>query len=370
MKTAGIIAEYNPFHNGHMYHIEKTREISGADVVVVAVSGNFVQRGEPAFADKFSRAKAALSGGADLVVELPCVFACRSAEKFASGGVKLLEALECDYISFGTESESVENLQKAADFLKENSAAFSESLSKLLKEGKSYPRALSEAFGDNITATPNNTLAIEYLKANTSMKPIAVPRKGSLHDGAGSASDIRSGIGNGANVEKLIPVTTSEILKTAKTADYKIFESLVLYKLRTSSREQIKNTPDVGEGLENRIYDAALKSADFTELLENIKTKRYTMARIRRILTNLLIGITKDDPADAPEYIRVLGMNKKGAEILSHLKKTSKLPIITKTADAPKSRMLDIDICASDIYSVISHSSGASDFTTSPVIMN
>ena len=165
VKTAGIIAEYNPFHNGHMYHIEKTREISGADAVAVIMSGNFVQRGEPAFADKFSRAKAALSGGADLVVELPCVFACRSAEKFASGGVKLLEALECDYISFGTESESVENLQKAADFLKENSAAFSESLSKLLKEGKSYPRALSEAFGDNITATPNNTLAIEYLKA-------------------------------------------------------------------------------------------------------------------------------------------------------------------------------------------------------------
>lgn len=369
MKIAGIVAEYNPFHNGHVYHVKKTREICGADAVAAVMSGNFVQRGSPAAADKFSRAETALRCGVDLVVELPCVFACRSAETFAGGAVKLLEAIGCDFISFGTETEDVDKLQKTADFLKNNGELFFAEMSKHLKEGKSYPRAFSEAVQSGLLSTPNNTLAVEYLKANSRMRPVAILRKGSFHDGAGSASDIREKMLNGEPYGDLVPPSTSEILKKACTADYKIYEKLVLFKLRTSKKELLANTPDVSEGLENRIYEAAFNSSSFAELLENIKTKRYTMARIRRILANFLIGITKDDIGLSPQYIRVLGMNRTGAEILAGLRKNAPLPVITKTADAAKSRMLDLDIAASDVYSVISSSFGSMDYKTSPVVI-
>lgn len=369
MKTAGIIAEYNPFHNGHKYHIEQTRKKSQADGIIAVMSGNFVQRGGAALTDKFSRAKAALEGGADLVAELPCVFACQSAERFAFGGVKLLEAMGCSFLSFGAETDSIDDLQKAADSLKEDNEEFKQKLADMLSLGKSYPRALSDALGNEILATPNNVLAVEYLKANERLAPIAVKRHGSFHGEAGSASDVREKIYLGKSFEELVPESTCKILNSSPIADSKVFESLVLYKLRTSAKEEIKNVPDVTEGLENRICEAALRCATLDELCANIKTKRYTMARIRRILTNLLLGITKDDLSAYPQYIRILGMNEKGKKILADLKRKTPLPIIIKTADADMCRMLKIDIRASDIYSVITKQHAAADFKNSPIVI-
>lgn len=368
MKIAGIIAEYNPFHKGHEYHINMTRNLTEAEGIVAVLSGNFVQRGEAAVCDKYARAQIAIEGGADLVVELPCVYACQSAEFFAKGGVGILEKMGCDYISFGMESEDLQELIEIAKKVKNPDEDFKDRLADALKEGVSYPKALSKALGTDVVDTPNNVLAIEYLKAIESLKPIGIRRKGSFHDQPGSASDVRERLGRGEDVGGLVPKYTANILKGKKQPDKGIFESLVLYKLRTMSAEEISRLPDVTEGLENRIKEGALNSKTFDELCEFVKTKRYTMARIRRIFVNALLGITKDDLGLPPQYIRVLGMNETGMKILADLKSKTDIPVITKTADAEKCRMLEIDITASDIYSLLTGNMAMTDYTNSPII--
>ena len=370
MKIAGIIAEYNPFHNGHKYHIEKTREVTGADGIVTVMSGNFVQRGDAAICDKFSRAEMAIRGGADLVVELPCVFACSSAEIFARGGVGLLESLGCDCISFGIEEENIDELQKIALQLENSDDDFKNRLNSVMKTGKSYPRALAEILGTDVIDTPNNVLAIEYLKALETLESFGIKRSGSMHDGEGSASDIRRKIQLGEDASHLMPDYSKQILNSAHKADRKVLESLALYKLRTMSEAELEKVPDVTEGLENRIIDAAKRAESLDELCELIKTKRYTMARIRRIIINSLIGIKKEDVLQKPQYIRVLGMNKRGMKILSDLRDKTDIPVITKTADAKRCRMLELDIVASDVYSVLCGERGGRDFLTSPIILN
>lgn len=369
MKTAGIIAEYNPFHNGHKYHIEKTKKITGADAVIVAMSGNFVQRGEYAICDKWSRAKMALLNGADLVVELPVVYACQSAEYFAKGAVSLLEELNCNFLSFGTETDSIDKLIEIAEFLKSPDEKFKQKLTEGMKNGESYPKAFSKALGNDEIGTPNNVLAIEYIKQLDKMVPIGVKRKGSLHDCEGSASDIRNRIKSGNEINNLMPKSAFEILANSKNPDCKIYEKLILYKLRTTAPEQLKSIPDVTEGLENRIIQCAHKSSTLDELYENIKTKRYTMARIRRILNNLLLDITKEDIIKKPEYIRVLGMNKKGMEILSDLRDKTDLPVITKMADANHCSMLEADVRATNVYSLLTDTPSMADYTTTPIIL-
>ena len=368
MKTAGIIAEYNPFHNGHKYHIEETRKITGAEGVIVVMSGNFVQRGEYAICDKWSRAKMAICGGADLVVELPVVYSCQSAEYFARGAVSILEAMGCDYLSFGTEAEDTEEIIKLAEFLKNPRNDFKKALEENLQKGESYPRALSNALGNEAVNTPNNVLAIEYVKCLNKMKPVGVKRRGSLHDGKGSASDIRAKISNNENAESLMPKSSLDIFENSARANGDTFEKLVLYKLRSMTAEQLQSVPDVTEGLENRILQMCHKYTSLADLCDGIKTKRYTMARIRRILTNALLDIKKEDITKTPEYVRVLGMNKKGMEILSDLRDKTQIPIITKMADAPKSVMLDKDINATNIYSLLADKPSMADLTTSPVI--
>ena len=368
MKTAGIIAEYNPFHNGHKYHIEKTRKLTGADGVIVVMSGNFVQRGEYAICDKWSRAKMAICGGADLVIELPVIYSCQSAEFFAKGAVSILENLNCNYLSFGTEADDTEEIIKIAEFLKNPDDNFKKTLEESLQKGESYPKALSKALGKDEINTPNNVLAIEYVKQIKNMIPVGVKRQGSLHDGKGSASDIRFKISNNENAESLMPQTSLDIFKNSGIANREAYEKLVLYKLRTMTADELKNVPDVNEGLENRIIQCAHKATTLDELLDLIKTKRYTMARIRRILNNALLGITKDYITKAPEYIRVLGMNKTGMEILASLRDNTDIPIITKVADAPKSKMLDVDINATNIYSLLADKPSMADYTTAPAI--
>ena len=369
MKTAGIIAEYNPFHNGHKYHIEETRKLTDAEGIIVVMSGSFVQRGEYAICDKWSRAKMAICESADLVVELPASYSCQSAEYFAKGAVSILETLNCDYLSFGTEADDTEEIIKIAQFLKNPDDKFKKALEESLQNGESYPKALAKALGKDEINTPNNVLAIEYIKQVKSMIPVGVKRIGSLHDGKGSASDIRSKISNNENAESLMPETSVEILEKSYRANRQVYEKLVFYKLRTMTADELKNVPDVNEGLENRIIQMCHKATTLEELLDLIKTKRYTMARIRRILNNALLGITKDDITKAPEYIRVLGMNKRGMQILSDLRDNTDIPIITKVADAPKSVMLDIDINATNIYSLLADNPSMADFKTSPVIL-
>lgn len=354
MKISGIIAEYNPFHNGHIYHMEKTRE-NGADAIVTVMSGNFVQRGEPAIIDKRSRARAALIGGSDLVLELPLPYAVSSAETFARGGVDILNRLGCvDEISFGSESGDLKKLSAVARALQSEDTELA--LKANLDTGVSYPtaldRAIAEVLGEEyamILREPNNVLAIEYLKAlsvsESRMSAFTVARMGAGHDSSlfledsASSSYIRGKImaGDMSDISAVMPPISESILKGEiergnALVDKSKFETAVLSKLRFMSKEYFRRLPDVSEGLENRIISSVFISRDLNQLYDYIKTKRYTMSRVRRIVLSAFLGITaKDTPSKVP-YVRVLGFTERGREVLRAARGAT-IPIVMKTAD-------------------------------------
>lgn len=380
MKILGITAEYNPFHNGHLYHIEQSKRITNADGVVAVMSGSFVQRGDIAICDKWSRANMAIQGGADLVIELPVIFSSQSAEFFARGAVGILEALGADYISFGTESNNIDNLIALAKFLKTPDEKFNKILSDKLSIGLSYPTARSEAlreYGFTLNS-PNDILAVEYLKANKTMKPIGVKRIDSEHDGYGSASYIRNLILNRKDYSSFVPDFTYEIIEKCKKDGVapnciSNLDTAITAILRNISSDDLSEIRDVSEGLENRIKASADKSASIAEIADDIKTKRYTHSRIRRIIVNTLLGITKDTADLTPSYIRVLAMNETGMKILKEKKDVCLLPFITKTADAKADMLLNYDFKATDIYSLAFPDSkkriSGYDLKTSPIII-
>lgn len=384
MKIVGIITEYNPFHKGHQYQIMRAKEICGADYVVAVMSGSFVQRGEPAICDKWARAKMALSCGVDLVIELPVVYSVQSAEHFAMGAVKILNAIGVDYISFGTEDDDINKLTKAARILCDEPDDFKKILSHALRSGISFPSAMEKAAKtlgiEGVISSPNNTLAVEYIKAmyktSSKMIPIPIKRRGSQHDGIGSASYIRGMEFKHAG--KFMPemsykIMKEEIEKGKAPVKIKTIESAVISKLRLISAEELACVSGVSEGLENRIKQAAAVCVSLEDIVDYVKTKRYIRSRIRRILVNALIGITDDDIQKEPQYIRVLGMNGGGKAVLKFIKESAKLPIIVKTSDAELSDMLKLDFMATDIYSLmypdVEKRAGGLDLVTSPVVI-
>lgn len=393
MKITGIVSEYNPLHNGHLYHIEKTRE-NGATHIVAVMSGNYVQRGETAVINKFERANLAIKNGVDLVIEIPTVYSLASAEFYARGAVYLLNALGCvDEISFGSEVGSVSEIENAAEIAWE--CQQSPELEELLKNGMSYPNAINSMIlskygrkkgnrvGD-ILASPNNVLAVEYLKAirffNSRIKPFTTLRKSAAHDSMhpldniASASFIRKCMEEGNDFYGLVPDMVYEAYKTAlengSIANIKNLERILIYRLRTITADELREVPDVGQGLENRILDCtALCSIE--EIMQAIKSKRYTMARIRRIIYNMLIGITKSDLAVLPPYARVLAVNERGRDILSKAKQTASIPVNTslaKLADTSDNarRFAQLEGRASDIYALAQDNigKGQSDYKT------
>lgn len=338
MKTCGIIAEYNPFHNGHKYQIEETKRRFGATHIVAVMSGNFTQRGDVAIYDKYKRAEIALKNGVDLVIELPVAYALASAEQFALGAVSLLQALGCvDMLSFGSECGDIELLHETAGAVVY--AQNHDDFFRYMRMGHAFPTALQKTietyYEDEIMETltePNNTLAVEYLKAmdelGCTFEPVTIGRMGAAHDGdetsknIASASKIRKMILAGEDISAFVP----ELIE-ADYADIRNLETAILAKLRTMPQKEIEKAPNVLMGLENRIYKAAKVSTNLAELYGLIKTKRYTMARIRRIVLACFLGIRKSDLKKNPSYVRILGMNGKGREILS--KAECKLPMDT-----------------------------------------
>ncbi|MEG2428759.1 MAG: nucleotidyltransferase [Oscillospiraceae bacterium] len=372
MEIAGIIAEYNPFHNGHKFQIDQTK--LKASHIVVVMSGNFVQRGDISIFSKYSRAKAALLNGADLVVEMPTPFSLSCANIFAKSGVFILNQLGINMLSFGTECENIDTLKSTALYL--NEIENSLQMKELLKSGISFPTAqttcIKNIYGEefsNVLRYPNNALAIEYLRSinliNAKISPFAIKREQVSHDDivAGttiaSATYLRELIKNNhfEKVKSFIPqnafdIYREEILKNSAPVFQKDIEKILLYKLRTMSLSDFKNLPDVGEGLENRLFKFAKTSCSIEEFFSLVKTKRYTLAKIRRICYCALIGITKENTNIFPQYIRVLGMNKKGIEILQKAKSSATIPISTKFADLYKLKPfgIDIDITATNIF--------------------
>lgn len=388
--VVAIICEYNPFHNGHAYHIQKTKELTNADYVIAIISGNFVQRGNVSLIDKWSKADMALLNGIDLVIELPTVYSISSAENFAYGAIKILNSLKIvDTLSFGSESFDLEVLEKVADILTEEPSEFKTLLEHELSKGLSFPKARENALlmylNDirkyaNILSSPNNILAIEYLKAlkktKSKMKPLAIKRVNvgyndlETKNNFASATAIRKKIidNTPAGISKLMPSSSYKILynsikKGHYVKDITSFEKEILYSLRRMYTDEIAELPDVVEGLENSIQDAADSCNTLAEFMNIVKSKRYTSTRIQRILLYALLGITKDDMKVSYKlnpYVRILGMNNNGKELLSLISRSNpKLNVITsvkKFMDSNPNKdlqsMLNIDINATNIYTL------------------
>lgn len=352
MKLAGIVSEYNPFHNGHAFLISKLRQ-NGMTHIAVVMSGNFVQRGDTAFLSKNARTRQALLCGADLVVELPLPWALAGAEKFAFGGVSLLASLGADMIGFGSECGSVESLKKTADAL--SSPLLRDEMQRELAEGKTFAAARQAAVKrlfDPKTAEllrePNNILGIEYLKAiqkiGCEIMPFTVERAGTGHDvketsgSFASSSQIRQLAAAEEGYSAFMPQEAWQILKDEiegqkAPAALSRIETAILARLRTMQKEDFSHLPDISEGLGNRIYAASRNACSMEELYRLIKTKRYPLARIRRIVLSAFLNLPAKLPCEEPPYIRVLGINKSGGEILQRAKAVSKIPIISRSSD-------------------------------------
>lgn len=331
----GIICEFNPFHKGHKYLIDTVKGEN--DGIICVMSGNFVQRGAFAVYDKFTRAKTALENGADLVIELPCTYSLKSAEGFAKAGIRLLEKTNVvNQIAFGAECDDIAKLTAAAEKIEE----LDSEIKAELKKGISYPAARKNAVKSDLLDTPNNILAIEYIKA-ASIPCQAIKRIGKGHDSDDetySASAIRQTL-------------LDEDICTIKNC-----EKAILAKLRTMNENDFLQIEDVSEGLENRIVDAVRVSISLDEIYDNAKTKRYTHSRIRRIILRAYLGITKDYCKNVP-YIRILGFNAKGKEILGKMKKKADLPVISRYSDINSlddyGRMLfELECRCTDLYNL------------------
>ncbi len=359
MRIAGVVAEYNPFHNGHAFHLEKTRRDSASEAthIVAVMSGSFVQRGEPAVMPKFDRARAALAGGADLVLELPVPWCLSSAEGFAFGAVSLLDSLGCvDILSFGSEAGSVDPLEKAVNLM--NGERFETLLKYFLGMGIAFPeaqqKALTEIGGEStasVLSTPNNTLGIEYIKAlrrlGSRMRPFTVERHGSAHDSmapigdTASATYLRSLFTSDRLINALpymppasAAVVSDAALKERVPADIALLERAVLAQLRRLTPDDIRALPGISEGLENRVYAAIRTARNLKTLEEAIKTRRYPLTRVRRLIWSAFLGIPSGYATQKPPYARVLAANERGKEILSAAKPT--VPLLYRSSQVAK----------------------------------
>lgn len=390
MKTVGLITEYNPFHNGHAYHIEKAKMLTGADRVIVVMSGDFVQRGAPAVMPKHLRAESALLSGASLIIELPVCFATGSAEYFAQGAISLLNRLGCiDSICFGSECGDLHLLKEIAQLLADEPIEYQAALKQALKEGASFPAARQEALNiysdkySEILASPNNILGIEYLKAlakiHSKIEPFTIKRIGAGYhdmdiDGQfSSATAIRSDIYQLADVnsssesiplthiQTQVPSSCHELMKKNYQIRYPIksddFSLLLKAKLLSETADSLSHYLDISPELANRILRLRNDYLSFEQFCDLLKTKELTRSRISRSFIHVLLGITNDwlTAMKAPaSYARILGFRRDHADLLGILKRTSDIPLITSPARAVLAdtayQMLELDIYASDLY--------------------
>lgn len=418
MKIAAIIAEYNPFHNGHKYLIEETRRLTGADYILAVMSGDFVQRGAPALCNKYLRTKMALSCGVDAVLELPALYALSSAEFFASGSISVLNRLGCiDYLAFGSESGELSLLQKAAELLCENTLKDSAQLSSLLKTGMSYPAARAKVLQqdnttDRLFSAPNNILGMEYCKAlklsGSNISPFTIKRAGGCYHSTelaedssyfGSASAIRNTLENMAGraalssdteeIQSHVPAPVFDIMsennlkETYLTSDD--FSNLLHYKLLSEQASGFSNYLDCSQDLSDKIRKYLPEFTTVSDFISRLKSKDLTYTRISRVLFHILLNITTphwyDTYADThilfTPYARLLGFKERALPMLSHIRKNSSVPIVSKLADA--SSVLDSEtymlltqdiFCASIYETVFFHKTGKpalNEFRQSPI---
>ncbi|MGN0317288.1 MAG: nucleotidyltransferase [Lachnospira sp.] len=382
MKSVGIVCEYNPLHNGHIFHINESKRITGADVVICAMSGNYVQRGEPAIIDKYTRCRNAVDYGADIVVELPVHTALSSAENFAAGAILTLSALKAESICFGSESGDISNLLSIAKVTLNETNETSEYIKNLLAGGMSYPSALSVALkhfyniDETITSNPNNTLGIEYLKAiikyNTDIKPYTIKRIGAGYNSNSfdtfmSASGIRNIINSKNNdelnnlknyipielfnqlnndINNIYPVSINDF---SVLFNYKMSEIINLSTTKGDAIEKLCSYPDISKDFANRMLCCYEGTCSITEYIESVKTKNITYARISRSIMRIILGITKTAPDI--NFVRILGLSDVGRNYLKAIKNDVTVPLITKVAD--NKELLSEEIHYNNIYNQI-----------------
>lgn len=395
MKIVGIVSEYNPFHNGHAYQIEHTKECLNADGVIAIMSGQFVQRGAPAIYDKWTRAEMAVASGANLVLELPTYYATSSAEAFAYGAVKLLDATGVvTHISFGSENDDLERLKAIATLLSDESEALKAELSTYMEQGNTFPKARGLALKslhpdllkDFDMNQSNAILVLEYLKAlnrlGSSIEPFVVKRKGrgyhdtALDDRFASATGIREGVKTGKAVERYMPNSAYQILSATKYSPVFMeqLEIPLLYKIKSSSLEDLAQIKEMTEGLEHKIHKLAPSLTSYEALLEALKSKRYTHTKISRLLLNLLLDIKAPFQFnDEDHYFRVLAFDEVGQKIIRQIKKNGYYPLITNINTYKRENpLLELDLKATDIYYLsqkdVTHRKGGLDYLKKPYI--
>ena len=384
-----IISEYNPFHFGHLYHLNESISQTDTDFKVAIISGNFVQRGEPSIINKWEKAKVALSAGFDLVLELPTLYAISSAENFANGSIKIADQIGSNYISFGTESGDLEKLKKLSSLINKNEKEYITNVKEKIAEGFSYPKSqelvIDKMFGNEFLGVckPNNILGLEYIKSlnaiSSNITPITVKRDLDKSSSSNVRALLRT---SGFKIEDLknsIPDFSYEILAENiengnAVLSLKAFEKEIIYILRTIDNEKLKNIPDVPENMLSNLKKIACSTNSLDELITALKNKSITQARIQRILLYILLGITKSDMELSKRitpYVRVLGMSENGKKILSDISKD--INVITSVKAFEKTcddydllRMLEIDKKATDIYTLayVKDSVANLDYTT------
>lgn len=404
MKSVGIVVEYNPFHNGHAYHVQQAKKISKADVVVAVMSGYFLQRGEPALVSKWTRTNMALKAGVDIVIELPYAFATQKAEVFASGAISLLHALDVDYLCFGSEEGNITSFHELVNFYVKNENALDEAIKKEIKKGVSYPKAAANAFhalkeeGLLDLSLPNNILGFHYVKAlkekRTSIKAFTVARtKSDYHDPSpkdssiASATSIRNEIKHTNQlhaIQTYVPKTTYAILEKeyASRGQFISWEELfpfLKYRLLTASLEELQMIYEIEEGIESRLVSRVKEATSFQQFIESVKTKRFTWTRLQRMCTHILTNTKKAEMIDALEmkeasYIRLLGMSPNGQAYLNQMKKHISLPFISKYSKHHQN-LLKLDDAAAQTYAMgfptpIREHFIKAEYTTKPIIQS
>ncbi|MGL4655104.1 MAG: nucleotidyltransferase [Sarcina sp.] len=403
MKISGLITEYNPFHLGHNFHLENCKKDTNADAIICVMSGNFVQRGIPALTDKWSRAKMALDAGIDLVVELPTLYAVSSAEHFAFGAISLLNNLNViDNVYFGSEAGSVELITLVANILANEPKIFRELLKENLSKGLPFPKARAKSLETYIVNyekteldisnlevflnSSNNILGIEYCKSITrlksSIKPLTLKREGSSYNDTStsdhlfaSATAIRTNIFANENldsIKKFLPESSYNILTAKKNfADPSSMFNYIKYQLMLYP-SILRDIEDASEGLDNKILNELKVAKDYNDLITRCKSKRYTHTRISRILCHIFLGIDRElykFIKTPPTYLRVLALNQTGAKILKEIKKNSDIEIITKLPKKISNPLLEFDIKATNLYSLLNNDlKEYSDYFISPII--
>ncbi|CAM3087383.1 nucleotidyltransferase [Filibacter tadaridae] len=406
MEATGIIVEYNPFHNGHQHHATSAKKLTDADVIIAVMSGNFLQRGEPAFVDKWARTKMALASGVDIVIELPYTFATAHAPLFATGAIQLLDAIQCKAFCFGSEDGTIEPFTKSIQIIQQAGESYDFAIKEAVSKGLSYPKALNEAYKDALNRTtepdlaadlskPNNILGFHYMDASNAiqseMKAFTIPRiVADYHDEAivgnqiASATGIRKSFFESdtlGTVEGFIPEKTRDVLiewrkQRQNFGSWSHFYPLLRFTILREGPERLRLIADVKEGIENLLVRAAANNDTFAGFMSDVKSKRYTWTRIQRMLTHIFTGFTYDMRSSiggTPAYLRLLGMTEIGKLYLNENKKRLKLPLLSKAA-AFSNPSLQMDIHASDMYALgLGYDTNCSqignDYKIPPIIM-